>query len=57
MSGLDLLIQRVNDDETVSSDSRGKLYIFKIYILHELVVYKKGENFDENVLKSAMDGK
>lgn len=53
MSGMDLLIQRATDEFVAK---RGSLYVLKIYILHELVLLKKCQNFDEAVLKSAMDG-
>lgn len=68
--GIDLLVQRAKDHrDEISSIRNGELYLFKIYMLSELITSKaiatscaeiKDDPFTEEcnyILKSAMDGR
>lgn len=59
MEGLNLLVQRSKQDNSEESSSLvvEHLYEFKIKILTDLVfMLKNPKDFDQNILKAAIDG-
>jgi hypothetical protein len=58
MDGLDLLIHRTQNELTNAPIPSSSMYLFKFYILSELVLEndKNMIELDENVLRSVVDG-